>query len=100
MSELQVDAPIVAVVVYPDRARVTRRGRITVPAGDQTVYVGGLPLGLQEDSVRVAGRGPAAVLGVDLGVQHHPQAQDETVADLERQHREARDDLSALVDAD
>jgi hypothetical protein len=64
MSELVIDAPIVAVVVYPDRARVTRRGRITAPAGDQTVYIESLPLALQEDSVRVSGRGPATVLGV------------------------------------
>ena len=95
-----VDAPIVAVVVYPDRARVTRRGQVTVPAGDQTVYVDGLPLALQEDSVRVAGRGPATVLGVDVAVRHHPQAPDETVAELERQRREAQEEVASLADAD
>jgi uncharacterized protein (TIGR02231 family) len=100
MTELVVDAPIVAVVVYPDRARVTRRGRITVPAGDQTVYVDALPLALQEDSVRVAGRGPATVLGVDVAMRHHSQAPDETVAELERQRREAQEDVASLSDAD
>ncbi|GAA0583134.1 DUF4139 domain-containing protein [Kribbella sandramycini] len=98
MTEL-VDAPIVAVVVYPDRARVTRRGRITLPAGDRTVYVDSLPLTLEEDSVRVAGRGPATVLGVDVAMRHHPQAPDETVAELERQRRDAQEEVSALVDA-
>ncbi|MFG1817772.1 mucoidy inhibitor MuiA family protein [Kribbella sp. NPDC049174] len=100
MTQLVVDAPIAAVTVYPDRARVTRRGRITVPAGDQTVYVEPLPLALQEDSIRVAGRGPATVLGVDLAIQHHPQAPDETVAELERQRREAQDEVAELTDAD
>jgi hypothetical protein len=100
MSELVVDAPIVAVTVYPDRARVTRRGKITVPAGDQTVYVEPLPLALQEDSVRVSGRGPATVLGVDLAMRHHPQAPDETVAELERQRREAQAEVAELTDAD
>ena len=100
MSELVVDAPIVAVVVYPDRARVTRRGRITAPAGDQTVYVESLPLALQEDSVRVSGRGPATVLGVDVAIRHHPQAPDDTVAELERQRREAQDEVDELTDAD
>ncbi|TDU83928.1 uncharacterized protein (TIGR02231 family) [Kribbella voronezhensis] len=100
MSELVVDAPIVAVVVYPDRARVTRRGRITVPAGDQTVYVEPLPLALQEDSVRVSGRGPATVVGVDVATRHHSQAPDETVADLERRRREAEAEVAELVDAD
>jgi uncharacterized protein (TIGR02231 family) len=100
MTHLVVDAPITTVTVYPDRARVTRRGRITVPAGDQTVYVEPLPLALDEDSVRVAGRGPATVLGVDLATSHHPQAPDETVAELERQRREAEAEVAELTDAD
>jgi len=100
MSELVLDAPIAAVTVYPDRARVTRRGRITVPSGDQTVYVGPLPLALHEDSVRVSGRGPATVLGVDVATQHHPQAPDETVAALERQRQEAQAEVAEQADAD
>src|SRR5262245_36865314 len=100
MTELVVDAPIAAVTVYPDRARVTRRGKITVPAGDQTVYVEPLPLGLHEDSVRVSGRGPATVLGVDLATQVHPQAPDEAVAELERQRRQAQAEIAELNDAD
>ncbi|WP_406053907.1 mucoidy inhibitor MuiA family protein [Kribbella sp. NBC_00889] len=100
MAELVVHAPITAVSVYPDRARVTRRGKIGVPAGDQTVYVEPLPLALQEDSVRVSGHGAATVLGVDLAMRHHPQAPDEAVAELERQRREAQSAVSELSDAD
>src|SRR5512132_2414012 len=29
---IEADAPVVAVVAYPDRARVTRRGRVRLPA--------------------------------------------------------------------
>jgi len=100
MTQLVVDAPIAAVTVYPDRARITRRGKLTVPTGDQTVYVEPLPLTLQEDSVRVAGRGPATVLGVDLATQHHPQAPDEAVAEVERQRREAQAEVAELIDAE
>jgi len=100
MDQLVVDAPIVAVTVYPGRARVTRRGQITVPAGDQTVYVEPLPLSLEEDSVRVAGRGPATVLGVDVATQHYPQAPDETVAALEQARLDAQDEVTQLIDAD
>lgn len=100
MTELVLDAPIVAVAVYPDRARITRLGRITAPAGDQTVYVESLPLALQEDSIRVSGRGPATVLGVDVLMRHHPQAPDETVAELERLRREAQAEVEELADAD
>lgn len=100
MSELVVEAPIVAVTVYPDRARITRRGRITVPGGDQTVYVEPLPLLLENDSVRVSGRGPATILGVDVATRHHPQAPDASVAELERQRDEAQEAVAALDDAD
>ncbi|GAA1562980.1 MULTISPECIES: DUF4139 domain-containing protein [Kribbella] len=100
MSELVLDAPIVAVTVYPQRARVTRRGVITVPGGDRTVYVGPLPLELESDSVRVSGHGPATVLGVDVVRRHHPQAPDETVAEAERSWYEAQDAVAALADAD
>lgn len=100
MSELVVDAPIVAVTVYPDRARITRRGPVTVPAGEQVVYVEPLPLLLESDSVRVTGRGSATVLGVDVLTRHHPQAPDESVAALERQRHEAQDAIAALADAD
>ncbi|NUR94048.1 MAG: DUF4139 domain-containing protein, partial [Kribbellaceae bacterium] len=95
-----MDAPIVAVTVYPDRARVTRRGRITVPAGGRTVYVEPLAMLLEDDSVRVSGRGPATVLGVDLVTRRHPQAPDVTVTELERQRVEAQNAVAAVADAD
>lgn len=100
MTELVLDAPIVAVAVYPDRARITRRGRIGVPAGDQTVYVEPLPLALEADSIRVAGRGAATVLGVDLVMRHHAQPPDEEVTELNRERREAEAEVGRLADAD
>jgi uncharacterized protein (TIGR02231 family) len=100
MSRLVVDAPIVAVTVYPDRARLTRRGRVTVPAGDQTVYVEPLPLALEDDSVRVAGRGPATVLGVDVAMQHNAESPEEAVAEVERERLEVQELVAELTDAD
>ena len=49
-------APIVAVTVHPDRARVTRRGTVALGAGATELVVAGLPETLLDDSVRVAGR--------------------------------------------
>ena len=100
MTELVLDAPIVAVAVYPDRARITRRGRIGVPAGDRTVYVEPLPLALESDSIRVAGRGPATVLGVDLVMRHHAQPPDEAVNELNDERRAAEAEVGRLADAD
>ena len=99
-DELLLEAPIVAVAVYPDRARVTRRGRITLAAGDQRVLVEPLPQGLQQDSVRVAGRGPATVLGVDVALRHHARTPDVDVAELEQQRRTIESEIAELDDTD
>ena len=55
-SGMDLVAPIVAVTVHPDRARVTRRGTVTLAAGPNELVVAGLPETLLDDSVRVAGR--------------------------------------------
>jgi uncharacterized protein (TIGR02231 family) len=94
------DAPIVAVTVYLDRARVTRRAVVRLPAGDHRVHVGPLPLGLRRDSVRVGGRGPATVLGVDVVTHHHARTPDAEAAELAEQRRTLTAELAGLADAD
>jgi uncharacterized protein (TIGR02231 family) len=56
------------VVVFLDRARVTRRGSLTLAAGTHSIEFANLPLVMQPDSVRAAGGGTAraALLGVDV----------------------------------
>ncbi len=86
--------------MYTDGARVTRRGALRLPAGEQRVVVDRLPLGLHPDSVRVSGRGPATVLGVDLVRRHHARTPDEAAAALEQRRRAADGALAELTDAD
>jgi uncharacterized protein (TIGR02231 family) len=99
-----LEAEIVAVTVFPDRARVTRRARVQLPVGEHRVVFDELPLALVTDSVRVAGTGPATVLGVDVARQYQlprhylPGEGDEVAASLERQLRDARAELAALRD--
>jgi uncharacterized protein (TIGR02231 family) len=93
-----VEAPIVAVTVYPGQARITRRGVVELAAGEQRVLVGGLPRSLRADSVRVNGRGPATVLGVDVVAEHHPRSPDVTVKELENRQQALEDQLSELDD--
>jgi uncharacterized protein (TIGR02231 family) len=93
-----VDATIVAVTVYPGQARITRRGSVALDAGPQRVLLGGLPLGLRPDSVRVNGRGPATVLGVDVVAEHHPRSPDVAVEELEKQRDSLQDRMVALND--
>ncbi|MEV0733721.1 mucoidy inhibitor MuiA family protein [Polymorphospora sp. NPDC050346] len=96
----ELDAPIVAVTVYPDRARVTRRGTVTLPAGEHRVRVGPLPVGLHRDSVRVGGHGPATVLGVDVVKHHQARTADPLAAQLEERRRVLSGELAELADAD
>ncbi|MGE5827873.1 MAG: DUF4139 domain-containing protein [Micromonosporaceae bacterium] len=100
ISELVLDAPITAVTVYPDRARVSRRGRLPLAAGEHRVILEPLPLTLLPDSVRVAGIGAATVLGVDVVRRHQPRTTDETARQLEEELRQARAGLAALEDED
>jgi len=95
-----MDAAIVAVTVYPGQARVTRRGTAALDAGERRITVGGLPLGLRQDSVRVAGSGPATVLGVDVRREHHPRSPDGTVEELRARVEELAQALGALDDED
>ena len=77
-----LDTAIVGVTVYPGQARITRRGSTTLTPGRHTVLAGGLPLGLDRDSVRVNGLGAATVTGVDVLTERNPRTPDTRVAEL------------------
>ncbi|WP_422745116.1 mucoidy inhibitor MuiA family protein [Micromonospora sp. WMMD754] len=100
MDTTEIDAPVVGVTVYPDRARVTRRGSVRLTAGEHRVRVAPLPLGLRRDSIRVGGRGAATVLGVEVSAWRQPRSTDAQVVGLERRRRELADELVEIEDAD
>ena len=95
-------APIVAVTVHPDRARVTRRGTVALAAGATELVVAGLPEMLLDDSVRVSGRSDQAVrvVGVDVVRRDLVAAPDERVRAAEQAVREAERALAAIDGAD
>ncbi|MCX6348988.1 MAG: mucoidy inhibitor MuiA family protein [Candidatus Aureabacteria bacterium] len=64
-----MDAAIKRVVVYEDRAMVTRTGTVQVDAGSSQVIVPGLPPLLMDDSVRVKGEAQGKVLIVGTEVK-------------------------------
>ncbi|MDW3845633.1 mucoidy inhibitor MuiA family protein [Micromonospora sp. BRA006-A] len=100
MDTLEIDAPVVGVTVYPDRARVTRRGRVRLAAGDHRVRVAPLPLGLRRDSIRVGGRGAVTVLGVDVAAWRQARSTDAQVIELEQRRRDLADELAEVGDTD
>ncbi|MFI9639312.1 DUF4139 domain-containing protein [Micromonospora sp. NPDC051925] len=99
MDAVEIEAPVVAVTVYPDRARVTRRGNVRLAAGEHRVRIAPLPLGLRRDSLRVGGGGAATVLGVDVATWRRARSVDGQVREREQRARELADELAEVDDA-
>ncbi len=98
--ELSVDAAVEAVTVYPDRARVTMNGAMTLEPGAHMLVVGDLPMVMVPESLRVAGHGEAAVQlrSVDVRRRHYASAPSEQAAELETAIRDTRADLAVIDD--
>ena len=96
-----VDAPIVAVTVFRDGARVQRGGTVHVEPGTRTVVIRDLPATVDPASVRMAARGPDVVL---LNVEvHHGYRTDplrEQTARLRAEVDRCRDAVQAVDDED
>jgi uncharacterized protein (TIGR02231 family) len=95
-----IPSHITEVVVFPDRARVTRRGALTLEAGLHRVEFADLPPTIQTDSLRAAGRGSAAavLLGVEALRAFYSETPTETIRELERQIDELQQQDHALLD--
>lgn len=98
--EILVETNITSVTVYPDRARVTCRGRCELTEGRHQILVGELPLALEPESVRAGGAGTARVRlrGVDIHRRHYAQTPAANVTALEEQIESLQDELQALDD--
>ena len=58
-ADLRVTSRVDAVTVYRSAARVTRVAHLELPGGDSRVLLEGLPAGLDDESLRVEGKGTA-----------------------------------------
>jgi uncharacterized protein (TIGR02231 family) len=94
LRTLQVTPRITTVTVYPDRAMTTRSASLTLKPGSYLVNFDNLPPLIQDDSVRVEGRGTAGVTIVGLEVKRlfleqsgekRAREIDEEIRNLERQ---------------
>ncbi|HEX8997914.1 MAG TPA: mucoidy inhibitor MuiA family protein [Ktedonobacterales bacterium] len=96
---LTLDAPIVEVTVYPDRALVTRRGAVAVPStGEHEIALGQLPRTLAKESLRATGRGSASarLLGVDLADEYYATAPETETQRIQAEIDRLTRDLSTL----
>ena len=96
-----VETTINAVVVFPDRARVTARGSINASAGVHELTIGDLPMVMDPESVRVSGAGTAGVRirSVDVRRRHYEKSPSTDVRALEDQIQNLRNDLQGYDDA-
>jgi len=96
-----LDAPITAVTVFRDGARVTRAGAADIEPGLGTILIPGLPDSADPASVRVSVRGgDAALLEVQV---HHGYGTDplrDEVVRLRSEAERCRDAVQALEDDD
>jgi uncharacterized protein (TIGR02231 family) len=83
-SEIKADAPITAVTVYPDRAMITRSITLDLAAGDHTVVIDNLPVGVLDDSFRGSLQGGQAILlGLNYHIVRHTEIPQAKVAELD-----------------
>jgi uncharacterized protein (TIGR02231 family) len=100
-AETSLDAPIVAVTVFRDGARVQRSGTVGVEPGLRPVVIGGLPATLDPASVRVAARGPGlALLDVEVHHRYRTDPLREQTARLRSDVERCRDLVQELDDED
>jgi uncharacterized protein (TIGR02231 family) len=96
-----LDAPIVAVTVFTDGARVRRRGTVSVEPGLRPVVISDLPASVDPASVRVAARGrDLALLDVEVHHRYRTDPLREETARLQSEADRCRDAVQALDDED
>ena len=96
-----LEAPITAVTVFREGARVQRGGTVSMAPGRQAVVIGGLPASMDPASVRVAARGPGlTLLNVEVHRGYRADPLREEVARLRAEAERRRDAVRALDDED
>ncbi len=89
---------IVAVSVYPDRARITRRGSLPLEVGAHSIAITELPIHLNPDSVRLSAHGTARarLSGVQLSRLFYVETPSENVHTLELEIEQIQDEIKRL----
>jgi hypothetical protein len=100
-EETKIEAPIKQVIVYPDRAKVTRIAELDLIEGDHAVLVENLPGGVIDGSIRASaeGTGGITLLGLSHSSKQHQETPVKKVAELERELKDLeRNQKQAVID--
>jgi len=100
VTRLPAQANITSVTVYQDRAQVTRSATVRLKPGSQIIAIEGLPVLLQDDSVRVDAKGTAraTITGIEVKRSFLAQTAEKRVKEIEdelKQLERKRDSLDA-----
>lgn len=97
----EISTQVTEVTVYQDRAIVTRSGPLALQNGKSTVLLTQLPDNLDEDSLRVTGRGRASVVIEDFKIQrrHFRDIPEEQAQTLWERREELLERKQELLDA-
>jgi uncharacterized protein (TIGR02231 family) len=93
-----VSSSISEVIVYADRARVTRTAIASLPIGTSVLEFSGLPATLDESSIEVSAKadGPLTIEGIDVRQEFLTLSANPKAQDLERQLQELQDQKKSL----
>ncbi len=94
-DEIEAESEVSRVIVYPDRARVTRSAKVQLSKGSHEILVAGLPTSIDVTSLRAEGRGTAKVVLGSLDVRH-----DHGVELRGERAQQLLDHIRSLEDAD
>lgn len=97
LKKITAAATISAVTVYADRAQVTRSASLKLKPGSYLVVFEGLPPLIQDDSVRVEGKGGAAtIVGLEIKRAFLEQSGEKRVIELDEEIQALERRLAAL----
>jgi uncharacterized protein (TIGR02231 family) len=96
----EITTEISRVVVYEDRAMVTRSGETNISAGAGEVILGGLPPMIMDDSVRVSGKsaGKVTITGTEVRRSYLVNPRRKDVDKLEQRIKGLKEERSAIDD--
>jgi len=96
-----LDAPIVEVTVFVDRARITRRGSTVVQLGQNILVIANVPRAINEDTLRTSGKGAGVtILGVEVVTRYVTSTPVVDAVALQKNLDDLLDQDRVLVDED
>lgn len=100
-EESKVEAEVKSVVVYPDRAKITRVVKLDLASGSHKVIIENLPTGAIDGTIRTSASGVQGItmLGMSHSTHEHVQSPNKKVAKLKAElKRLGQDQKQAVLD--